>query len=213
MLGLGPCYHWVDLIADLDRVEQWSAELDGAGHWDEIFAGYNASVDWPGGFFYRELADTYPEAKVLLSVRDPEQWEKSFRETIWDMCFGDSLMCLLSRARAKVDPRWQRYLALVDRMFWIDRGTFAGGHAEPRELIEAMVAHTEAVRASFPPERLLIWQPGDGWEPLCRFLDVEVPDAPLPHVNDRETFIDRVIGGALDALQAARAPATATDAS
>jgi hypothetical protein len=98
-------------------------------------------------------------------------------------------------------------------MFWIDRGTFAGGHAEPRELIEAMVAHTEAVRASFPPERLLIWQPGDGWEPLCRFLDVEVPDAPLPHVNDRETFIDRVIGGALDALQAARAPATATDAS
>jgi hypothetical protein len=144
--------------------------------------------------------DFYPEAKVLLSVREPESWERSFRSTIVDMCYGESLIRLLSSARREIDPRWRSYLALVDRMFWGEQGTFAAGHS-PAELIEQANAHDEEVKRTVPPERLLVWQVTDGWEPLCEFLGVDVPDEPLPHVNDRDTFLERVTNGALDALQ------------
>jgi hypothetical protein len=202
MLGLGPCYHWVDVLADLDRVAQWQRALDGDVPWGEIFAGYRSTVDWPGGHFYRELSDAHPEAKVILSVRDPVAWERSFRETIWSMCHGESLIRLLSSARAQVDPQWQRYLALVDRMFWSGPVAFASRHAEPEDLIDAMRGHDEQVRRTVPAERLLVWEVGDGWEPLCAFLDVSVPAEPLPHLNDRKTFHERVIGGAISALHA-----------
>jgi hypothetical protein len=200
-LGMGPCYHWVNLIADLDQVGLWSRALDGDGPWQEIFGGFHSTVDWPGGYFYRELIDVYPDARVLLSVRDPEAWERSFRQTIWTMSYGDSLMPLLARARMEVDPRWRSYMALVERMFWGPQGTFAAGHSEPAQLIEQMLAHNEEVKRVVPAERLLVWEGGEGWEPLCEFLGVEVPDGPLPHANDRDTFVGRVIGGALDALQ------------
>ncbi|HEY4450959.1 MAG TPA: sulfotransferase [Solirubrobacteraceae bacterium] len=203
-LGLGPCYHWVNVIADLDQVELWDRALDGQAPWEQLFAGHNCTVDWPGGYFYEELMDAYPDAKVLLSVRDPEAWERSFRETIWTMSHGRSLMPLLAHARAEVDPRFRRYLELVDRMFWGPQGTFAAGHAEPAQLIEQMLAHHERVERTVAPERLLVWEVGEGWEPLCAFLDVPVPDEPLPHANDRGEFVERVIGGALDTLAAWR---------
>jgi Sulfotransferase domain len=202
-LGVGPCYHWVNVIADLDQVELWDRALDGDGPWGEVFGdGFRSTVDWPGGYFYRELAAAYPEAKVLLSVRDPEKWEPSFRETIVALRHGESLMRLLASARGEIDPRWRRYLTLVDRMFYGPQGTFAEGWQEPAQLIEQMIRHTEQVKAAIPPERLLVWEVGEGWEPLCEFLGVPVPAEPLPHENDRETFLDRVRGGAIDALAA-----------
>jgi Sulfotransferase domain len=202
-LGLGPCYHWVNLIADLDQVELWHRALDGEVIWDEIFDGHSCSVDWPGGYFYRELADRYPEAKILLSVRDPQAWERSYRETIWTMCHGQSLMRLLSDARREIDPRWRRYLELVDRMLWSGEAPFAAGHS-PQHLIQGMRRHNEQVTETIAPERLLVWEVGEGWQPLCEFLGVDVPAEPLPHANDRETFVERVTDGAIDALQAWR---------
>jgi Sulfotransferase domain len=203
-LGLGPSYHWVNVIADLEhQVPLWEQALDGDGRWEEIFAGHISSVDWPGGYFYRELMEAYPDAKVLLSVRNPESWEPSFRDTIWTMSYGESVMPLLSRARAEIDPRWKRYLELVDRMFWGPQGTFAAGR-EPPQMIEQMVAHQERVKQDVPSERLLVWEVGEGWEPLCEFLGVAVPEEPLPHANDRGTFLGRVMDGALATLQAWR---------
>jgi hypothetical protein len=203
-LGLGPCYHWVNLISDLDAVELWHRALDGEDVFDEIFAGHHSTVDWPGGFFYSELAERHPEAKVLLSVRDPEAWERSYRQTIWNLSRGDSLIRHLSDARREVDPRWGRYLELVQRMLWSERSPFAGGD-EPGQMIAQMESHNEAVRKAIPPERLLVWRVTEGWEPLCGFLDVPVPQMQLPHANDAETFRGRVVGAALDALLAWRA--------
>lgn len=204
-LGFGPAYHWVNVIADLEcQVELWERALDGEMLWDEIFGDARSSVDWPGGYFYRELMEAYPDAKVLLSVREPQAWERSFRDTIWTMSYGETVMPLLSRARAEIDPRWKRYLALVDRMFWGPQGTFAAGHAESAQLIEQMRAHEQRVKRDVPPERLLVWEVGEGWEPLCEFLEVDVPDEPLPHANDRGTFLERVIDGALTTLAAWR---------
>ena len=204
-LGFDPCYHWVDVLAHLEtQVALWDAALDGRVAPGEILSGYRSTVDWPGGYFYRQLLDACPGAKVLLSVRDPERWELSFRETIVEMCFGDSLICLLSRARARVDSKWRRYLEFVDRMFWSEQGTFPAGHSADA-LVEGFRAHNEQVKAVVPPDRLLVWDVADGWEPLCEFLDVPVPAEPLPHANDRATFTDRVIGGALTTLEHWRA--------
>jgi hypothetical protein len=204
-LGLAPCYHWVDVLADLEnQVPLWEGALDGSVEPSQILDGYRSTVDWPGGYFFAQLLDSYPDAKVLLSVRDPERWEPSFRETIVDMCFGDTLIHLLSSARAHVDPKWRRYLEFVDRMFWSEQGTFPVGHS-PDALIEGFAAHNERVKQVVPPDRLLVWEVTDGWEPLCAFLDVPVPSQPLPHANDRATFLDRVIGGALTTLEQWRA--------
>ena len=204
-LGLAPCFHWVDILGDLpQQVPLWNGAMDGTTPLPSILEGYQSSSDWPGGFFYKQLIQDYPDAKVLLSVRDPERWEPSFRETIVDMCYGESLIRLLSSARAHVDPRWRRYLEFVDRMFWSEQGTFPDGHS-PSAMIDAFVAHNEEVKRVVPPERLLVWEVTEGWEPLCEFLGVEVPSQPLPHANDRATFLDRVIGGAITTLGSWRA--------
>jgi hypothetical protein len=203
-LGFTPCYHWVNVLADLNQVDVWNRALDGEAVWGEVFAGQAATVDWPGGYFWRELMEAYPDAKVLLSVRDGEKWERSFRETIVGLSHGEALMRLLASARGKVDPQWARYLELVDRMFWGPQGSFSEGWAEPAQLIEQMERHNEDVKRGVPAERLLVWEVGEGWEPLCEFLGVSVPAGPLPHENDRDTFLERVCGGAIDALQAWR---------
>jgi Sulfotransferase domain len=202
-LGLGPCYHWVNLISDLNAVELWHRALDGEDLFEEIFEGHESTVDWPGGFFYRELAERHPEAKVLLSVRDPETWDKSYRETIWNFTRGDSLIGHLSMARREVEPRWRRYLELVDRMLWSDASPFGGGD-DPESMKRQMEAYNAEVREAIPAERLLVWKVQEGWEPLCEFLEVPVPGEPLPHANDTDTFRGRVLDGALGALGAWR---------
>ena len=158
-------------------------------------------MDWPGGYFYKELLDFYPEAKVVLSVRDAEAWERSIRQTVWSVRNGESLIRLLSSAQGHVNPRWQGFLDMIDRLLWEDRGTFAAGHAEPEQLIEAMHRHNEAVQESIPAERLLVWSVAEGWGPLCEFLEQPVPDVPLPHINDRKEFLNRIIDGSLASLQ------------
>jgi hypothetical protein len=200
LLGIGPCFHWVDILVDLDKqVPLWDGAIDGSVDPASILDGYRSTADWPGGYFYKQLLESNPDAKVLLSVRDPERWEPSFRETIVDMCHGESLIRLLSSARAHVDPTWSRYLQLVDKMFWSEKGTFPEGHS-PDDLIAGFIAHNEEVKRVVPADRLLVWEVTEGWEPLCAFLDVPVPDQPMPHANDRATFLGRVIGGAVTTL-------------
>ena len=205
ILGLGPCFHWVDVLADLEgQVPLWDGALDGTVDPATIIKDFRSTVDWPGGYFYRELAEAYPEAKVLLSVRNPERWEPSFRETIVDMCYGESLIRLVASARAHVDPKWQRYLQFVNRMFWSEQGTFPAGHS-PQDLIQGFEAHNEEVKRVIPADRLLVWDVTEGWEPLCEFLGVPVPAEPLPHANDRSTFLRRVIDGGITTLESWRA--------
>jgi Sulfotransferase domain len=200
MIGLGPCYHMVDVLADLEQAPLWERALDGNAPWDEIFAGYNSTVDWPGGYFYRELIDVYPEAKVLLSVREPRAWEASMRQTVWAVRHGESLIRLLSSAQALVNPQWQGFVKMIDRLLWEENGTFASGHETPEDLIGKMERHNEEVARNVPSDRLLVWSAAEGWEPLCEFLELPVPDIAFPHVNDRTEFLNRVIDGSLQAL-------------
>lgn len=201
MLGVGPCYHMVNVLADLDQANLWMAALNGQPRWDEIFAGFQSTVDWPGGYFYKELMEVYPDAVVLLSVRDPQAWAKSAHNTVWSVRHGESLMRLLSSAWGEVDPKWKGFLTMVDGLLWKDRGTFANAHETLEQLAERMVAFNEEVKRTVPAERLVVWEPKDGWEPLCTALDVPVPSEPVPHVNDSEEFVARVVDGALAGLQ------------
>jgi hypothetical protein len=198
MLGVGPCYHMVNVLADLSQAELWNRALAGDRPWDEIFGGFQSTVDWPGGFFYKELADHYPDAKVLLSWRDPERWEASMRQTVWAFRHSDTLMRLLSDARSKVDPAWAGFCEMIDGLLWERDGTFSGvRHEDTSELIAAAERHNEAVKAAIPAERLLVWDVKQGWEPLCEFLELPVPDDPFPNVNDSAEFVDRVVDAAI----------------
>ena len=201
MLGFGPCYHMVNVLADLDLVERWQAALDGRPDWERTFAGFESTVDWPGGFFYQELMEAYPDAKVLLSVRDPDLWERSMRETVWGIIHGESVMRHVSDAAGITHRGWGNYLTMIKGLLWEERGTLAENHAERDGLIAASERHVEAVRATVPADRLLVWDVTTGWDPLCEFLEVPVPDSPLPRVNDSEEFQRRVIESSLQRVQ------------
>jgi hypothetical protein len=167
----------------------------------EIFEGFEATVDWPGSFFYRELVDLYPDAKVLLSVRSSERWARSMRDTIWGVIYGDILIRHLSDARRIVDPEWDSYIGLMSEM-WRHSGLIENAQTTTEaDMAAAMERYHDEVEATVPPERLLVWSVSDGWEPLCEFLEVPVPDADFPRVNDSAQFGDRIIDGAIEAIQ------------
>ena len=200
-LGFAPCYHMVDVLSDLGRAARWRGALEGSADWDGIFAGYEATVDWPGAFFYPDLMEAYPEAKVLLSVRDAHAWERSMTDTIWGIFYGDVLIRDLSSARSKVDGDWARYIELMKQMW--DKSGLLPSEAEGAQtghMAKAMERYNEEVINIVPPERLLVWSPGEGWGPLCEFIEVPVPSAPLPHLNDSESFGEMIVDASLRAL-------------
>jgi hypothetical protein len=199
-LDCGPCYHMRDLLMDLETgLPLWEAAIDGKPDWETIFGKACSTVDWPSAFFYRRLIEHYPDAKVLLSVRGGQEWAASMEKTIWGMWHGESVLHYMSQARTVVDPLWNRYIKLMGRMNFDEGGAFAGA-ADEAGLIAAMERWNEQVISDVPAERLLVWNPADGFEPLCEFLEIEVPADELPRLNDTKAFREGIIGGALDAV-------------
>jgi hypothetical protein len=198
-LGLAPCYHMRDLLGDLESgLPLWERAAEGDPDWERIFGDAQATVDWPSARYYRELMDYYPDAKVLLSVRDGEGWVRSMRETVWGIFHGDSVIHHVCEARAVLDPLWRRFTTLMKHMTW-DEGTgaLAGETSTDEGLAALMGRWNDAVKSTVPSDRLLVWDPREGWEPLCGLLEVEVPAEPLPHLNDTASFREGIIGGAL----------------
>ena len=200
-VGLAPCYHMRDMMADLDKgVRLWRRAYDGDEPWGEVFGDARSTVDWPSAFHWRELMDAYPDAKVLLSVRDHESWARSMQDTICQIYFGDSLLHHLAQARYHVDPAWKGWVDLMIDTFWSGRGPFADTQGDSTRMIEKAERWNQEVEATVPAERLLVWEPRDGWEPLCEFLGVDVPAEELPKVNDTDAFRDGIMGAAVGSL-------------
>ena len=87
-LGFGPSYSLSEVFANPEHVGFWEAagrptreELD----WEGFLAGYGVAVDWPACSFYEELMEAFPEAPVILTVRDPAPWYESTRSTIYEL--------------------------------------------------------------------------------------------------------------------------------
>jgi hypothetical protein len=201
-LGFAPCYHMRNVLADLENeLPHWEAAADGNPDWDGVFGDAQSTVDWPSARYYADLMDYYPDAKVLLSVRSADGWVKSMRETVWGVYFGDTVLHHVSDARACIDPNWRRFIELMNRMNW-DEGTgvLAGDHHSDQGLAEIMERWNEQVKSTVPADRLLVWDPKEGWDPLCAFLEVDVPDEPLPRLNDTASFKEGIIGGGLGLL-------------
>jgi Sulfotransferase domain len=203
MLGFGPCYHMVNVLADLDLAAHWRRAVDGEADWDETFEGFDSTVDWPGSYFYKELTEVYPDAKVVLGTRDSDAWVRSMKETIWSIWYGDDLVHHLSQARAIVDSKWAGYLAMMNGM-WKRSGLMVSADQSDEEMAAAVDRYHEEVKRSVPADRLLVWSVEEGWDRLCDFLEVPVPDTPFPHLNDTQEFQERLIDGALLDLNAWR---------
>ena len=171
-LGFGPCYHMTEVFKNPKASGYWEAAADGkAVDWEEVFAGYGSTVDWPSATFYKQLADAYPDAKVILTDRDPEGWFASTQATIFSRHFRDD-----------TDDPWQRMVLKVIGDLFDRRMT------DKDKLIEVYERHNDQVRRTIAPERLLDYQVSQGWEPLCAFLGVDVPDEPMPKVNSTDDF-------------------------
>ncbi len=186
ILGYGPCYHMVNVLANLDLCDQWRRALDGEAQWERIFDGFEGTVDWPGSFFYRELLEAYPDAKVLLSVRESQSWARSMRDTIWGVIYGENVIRYLSDARCEIDAKWRGYIDLMKQM-WQRSGLMEGVDTSEQFMADAMERYHEDVKRNVPSDRLLVWSVKDGWEPLCEFLGTSVPEMPFPHLNDRRS--------------------------
>ncbi len=195
LLGFGPCDHMVENFANPERFTLWSDAVRRKQRgevidWRPLMSGYRATVDWPTAFFWRELADAYPEAKVIVTVRDPNRWYASACATIFNLRTRADGSVLAQVARALyglAKPEIQDGYRVVEDVVW--EGTFHGRFAEPAYALHVFSEHTREVQETLPKERLLIFDVSDGWTPLCAFLGVPVPtDEPFPHINDTEAF-------------------------
>lgn len=210
-LGLEPCHHMVSVFANLPTWEQWRAAFDGTQRGSELVAAHPAAVDWPSSYFYKQSMEDFPDAKVLLSVRDAAGWARSMRQTILECLYGDGLVGHMSIARERIDPDWHGWMSTLREM-WTVSGLLNGADTTDEWMIDAFDRYNASVVEHVPAERLLVWNPKDGWEPLCGFLDVGVPEGPVPHINDAAGFGDLIVGGALAAIQAHQDARTAVPA-
>jgi Sulfotransferase domain len=190
-LGFGPCFHMRNVLDHPERLPLWEAAAAGSAvDWDEVFAGYESSVDWPGAAFWRELTAYYSDAKVILTVRDPERWYDSVRETIYQLFGGGAESPLAEEALQRI-PGIATMHAFNRKLIW--DGPFLQGRFDDRDwAVRAFVRHNAAVCEEIPSERLLVFDVSDGWRPLCDFLGVDRPDDEFPHLTDPAAFWGRV---------------------
>ncbi len=185
----GTCYHFEEVIQHPEHVDFWRRATRGeAVDWDAVYAPYVATMDWPGAAFWRQLATAYPDALVLLSVRrSASEWYDSAEKTI------STLVGKPDPWRTEADGPW------LDMAGELLRTTFVPAPFDRADAEAAYARHNAEVRASVPPGRLLEWTPGDGWEPICERLGVDVPAAPFPHLNTRSDFRSSLEEGATSA--------------
>lgn len=170
-----PCYHMLECFPrGPGHWALWEEALQGHPRWEQIFEGFTATVDFPACTSYRALAEHYPEAKVVLSVRDPEKWYRSTQDTIFA-------------------PHWIDYLPQTEASGFLQAtiNDYFDGRMHDREhLLQRFEEHIEEVTTTIPPERLMVFDVAQGWEPLCQFLGVTAPSGDFPHVNDTKETQD-----------------------
>ncbi|HEY1615490.1 MAG TPA: sulfotransferase [Rhizomicrobium sp.] len=178
-----PCYHMVEVFQHPDHVALWhQAALGNMPDWNRLFDGFGSAVDFPASAFWPEISQAFPDALVLLSVRDPEQWWQSARETIMGPHDGPY-----------ISDAWR---AMVQAMF---ARLWGGRPLDHESSIAVFEENTARVMREVARERLLVWDAREGWEPICRALDLPVPDEPFPRTNTREDW--RARKQAMDAGQ------------
>lgn len=173
LLG-GRCHHMFEIILNPAQVPLWTAAIERNGDvdWDLLFGEYVAQVDWPGASFWPELSAAYPDALVILSVRDPDVWYTSASNTIFQS---------FDHMPQELTPWFMSVASLLTERFSAELGNRDA-------MISAYKQHNDAVRAAIPADRLLEWSPEQGWGPICERLELEMPDEPFPVTNSTEEW-------------------------
>ena len=173
-----PCYHMFECFQRPEHMPLWTRAAQGdPPDWDELLSGYGAAIDFPPAAFWPELMGAYPEALILLSVRDTDGWWISASQTV----FPFVLAMPPGPLREMIDALWSARFTLAVE--------------DEQAAKAAFEKFNEQVRAEVPPERLLEWRPGDGWEPICAALEVPVPSESFPHVNTTMEFLETRAAG------------------
>jgi hypothetical protein len=173
-LGFGPCYHMFEVYA-AGHEGAWTGVISGgAADWEAMFGGYGAVVDWPSCTYWKQIWAQYPDARIVLARRDADAWFSSMEQTIFP--------ALRARSDDESRNRWR-----VQTRKLIFEQTF-GDELTRAHCIEVLYAHEADVIASVPREQLLVYEVGDGWDPLCAFLSVPIPAEPFPHSNTTAEF-------------------------
>jgi Sulfotransferase domain len=177
-LGYGPSYHMVDVFARPDHVSAWRGAQHTEPDWDALFTGYVSVTDTPACLFWRQLAAKYPQAPVVLTVREAESWYQSFAATVFVTMTQPDLL-----------PEAARPAIIMACELVLDQ-FFGGQFANRQAAIERYHRHNAEVAAL--GSRVLVYDLSAGWTPLCKFLGVAIPEDPFPHMNTRERFRARV---------------------
>jgi len=168
LLG-GPCHHMVEMRGDPVQVRGWTDAIEHKPvDWPLLLDRYRAIVDWPGASFWREISAAFPDALIVLSVRDPEDWYRSASSSIFPVI-------------AQVPP--PERAAWMNALRKLLQERFSDLLDDPTAMMDAFQRHNDAVRREVPAFRLLEWRPGEGWEPICERLGLPVPDNPFPMTN------------------------------
>lgn len=179
-IGYGPCYHMKELYDRPERLPRWQQAVDGRRPWRDVLEGYRATLGWPGAAFWRELMDSHPTAKLILTTRDHQSWYESAHSTLYQSRFDAD-----GNRRRPPGPAGD-VADFNERVIW--DGMFDGRFLDRDHAIRVMQAHESAIRAEVPRERLLVFRATDGWQPLCEFLGHEVPAYAYPSRNTTEQF-------------------------
>jgi hypothetical protein len=179
-LGFGPCHHMFEVRDNPGLLGDWEAAARGeAVDWSRVFRGYRAQTDWPGARYWRELARHFPEAKVVLTVRDPDAWFDSVQATIAPF---------VAARGTHPSPHVNAIAEMAYRTIVVP--IFGGRLSDREHATRVFKEHVAEVQAEIPAHRLLTFDLRDGWRPLCGFLGVGVPDTPFPRTNSSKAFAD-----------------------
>jgi hypothetical protein len=179
-LGFGPCHHMFEVRDNPELLPDWEAAARGETvDWDKVFRGYRSQVDWPGARYWRELAQHFPEAKVILSVRDPDAWFDSVQATIAPF---------ISARGTHPSPHVNAIAEMAHQA--IVAQVFDNRMSERNYATRVFREHIAEVQSAIPAHRLLTFDLHDGWQPLCEFLEVAVPGIPFPRTNSSKEFVD-----------------------
>jgi len=180
-LESAPCHHMLEVFPREKQVNWFHDKAHGKSvPWDEVFEDFGSAVDWPSSAYYKELAEHYPESKVILSIRDPDKWYESAKETIYFVSTAIPKWLLLLSSKKR------HVYEMIQQTIW--QGVFDGKFEDREHAIEVFNNHIQEVRSVIPEDRLLIHEAKDGWEPLCEFLGKPIPEIPYPRVNEAGSF-------------------------
>lgn len=170
-----PCHHMIEVFQHPESIPLWVDAANGKPNWGAIYKDYTATVDYPGAAFWRQLVKEYPEALVLHSVRDPDEWFDSTQATIF-------------APRGPADDPPPPVKDMFEALF---RSIRADIH-DRTAMTAYFRRHSEEVQKEIPARKLLVYDVKEGWAPLCKFLGLAIPSIPFPKTNTRDEFRARV---------------------